>query len=116
MRLKGESGMRGQSAFIIGIIAAIIIAIFAVINVDPVPVNYMFGTSEWPLILVILGSVFLGAAVAGAMGMVRILKLQSEVKRLKTTTPVTKKETPSTTTPPNSKPKASVTDSTNELK
>ncbi|MFK3938518.1 lipopolysaccharide assembly LapA domain-containing protein [Alkalihalobacillus sp. NPDC078783] len=103
--------MRGQSAFIIGIIAAIIIAIFAVINVDPVPVNYMFGTSEWPLILVILGSVFLGAAVAGAMGMVRILKLQSEIKKLKTT-PVSKKESPPTTPPPSSQPKAPVTDST----
>ena len=33
--------MRGQSAFIIGIIAAIIIAVFAVINVDAVPVNYL---------------------------------------------------------------------------
>lgn len=104
--------MRGQSAFIIGIVAAIIIAIFSVINVDPVPVNYMFGTSEWPLILVILGSVFLGAAVAGAMGMVRILRLQSEIKKLKTT-PVNKKESPSTTTPPtNKQPKAPVTDST----
>ncbi|MEK4564401.1 LapA family protein [Alkalihalobacillus sp. FSL R5-0424] len=104
--------MRGQSAFIIGIIAAIIIAIFAVINVDPVPVNYMFGSSEWPLILVILGSVFLGAAVAGAMGMVRILRLQSEIKKLKTT-PISKKESPSTATPPsNSQPKAPVTDST----
>lgn len=90
--------VRGQGAFIVGIIAAIIIAVFAVINVDAVPVNYVFGTANWPLILVILGSVFLGAAVAGAMGMIRVMKLQSEVKRLKSSSSIKDPSQPSTTT------------------
>ncbi len=76
--------MKGQWGLILGLLAAIVIAIFAVINVDGVRVNYLFGTAEWPLILVILGSVFMGAVIAGALGMVRIYQLRSELRRLKT--------------------------------
>ncbi|WP_368505471.1 lipopolysaccharide assembly LapA domain-containing protein [Alkalihalophilus sp. As8PL] len=76
--------MRGQWNIILGLLVAIIIAIFAVINVDAVRVNYLFGVAEWPLILVILGSVFMGAIVAGALGMVKIYRLQAELKKLKT--------------------------------
>ncbi|NEU31562.1 DUF1049 domain-containing protein [bacterium LRH843] len=75
--------MKGQWELILGLVAAIIIAIFAVINVDAVRVNYLFGTAEWPLILVILGSVLMGAIIAGTLGMVRIYRLQGELKRLK---------------------------------
>ncbi|ARK29220.1 LapA family protein [Halalkalibacter krulwichiae] len=75
--------MRGQWSLIIGLIVAILIAVFAVINVDPVRVNYLFGTADWPLILVILGSVFMGAIVAGTIGILRVYQLQAEIKRLK---------------------------------
>ncbi|WP_100371978.1 LapA family protein [Bacillus sp. FJAT-45037] len=76
--------MRGQWNIILGLLVAIIIAIFAVINVDSVRVNYLFGVSEWPLILVILVSVFMGAIAAGALGMMKIYGLQAEIKKLKT--------------------------------
>ncbi|WP_017728622.1 LapA family protein [Halalkalibacterium ligniniphilum] len=75
--------MRGQWGLILGLVAAILIAIFAVINVDAVQVNYLAGTAEWPLILVILGSVLMGSIFAGGLGMVRIYKLQAEIRRLK---------------------------------
>ncbi|WP_227940178.1 LapA family protein [Alkalihalobacillus deserti] len=75
--------MRGQWGLIIGLIFAILIAVFAVINVDAVRVNYLFGNAEWPLILVILGSVLMGAIVAGTVGMLRMYELQAEIKRLK---------------------------------
>ncbi|OLO26202.1 hypothetical protein BTR23_23925 [Alkalihalophilus pseudofirmus] len=75
--------MRGQWGLILGIIAALVIAIFAVINVDAVRVNYLFGTAEWPLILVIIGSVLMGGIIVGAVGMVRVYQLQQEIKRLK---------------------------------
>ncbi|GAE35090.1 LapA family protein [Halalkalibacter akibai] len=75
--------MKGQWSLILGLVVAIVIAVFAVINVDPVRVNYLFGNAEWPLILVILGSVLMGAIVAGAVGMLRIYQLQAEMKRLK---------------------------------
>lgn len=75
--------MRGQWALIISLVIAIIISVFAIINVEAVPVNYLFGVAEWPLILVILGSVLMGAIIAGAMAMVRIYRLQHEMKRMK---------------------------------
>ncbi|MDT8861538.1 lipopolysaccharide assembly protein LapA domain-containing protein [Alkalihalobacillus sp. MEB130] len=75
--------MRGQWSLILGLVAAVVIAIFAVINVEAVRVNYMFGVAEWPLILVILGSVLMGAIIVGAVGMLKIYQLQAEIKRLK---------------------------------
>ncbi|WP_096188254.1 LapA family protein [Evansella halocellulosilytica] len=74
--------MRGQWGLIIGIIVVLIIAIFSVINVDPVEVNYLFGQSEWPLVLIIIGSVLMGGIIVGSVGMYKIYRLQQEIKRL----------------------------------
>ncbi|MDZ5782883.1 LapA family protein [Marinococcus luteus] len=75
--------MKAQTGLIMGLILALIIAIFAVINVNSVEVNLLFGTGEWPLIIVILVSVLLGAMVAGFLSMFRIYKLKAEVRRLR---------------------------------
>ncbi|GGE42893.1 hypothetical protein GCM10011391_22130 [Pullulanibacillus camelliae] len=74
--------MKGQWGLILGLVFALIIAIFSVINVDPVTVNYLFGHAKWPLILVILGSVLMGALIVGSLGLVRVYKLQRTVNRL----------------------------------
>lgn len=50
---------------------------------DPVTVNYLFGESSWPLILVILGSVLMGGLIVGSVGIVRIFNLQKQVNVLK---------------------------------
>jgi lipopolysaccharide assembly protein A len=78
--------MKGQWGLITGLIFVLIIAIFAVINVDPVEVNYLFGQNEWPLVLIILGSVLMGGLIVGSVGMVKIHRLQQEIKQLKTNT------------------------------
>ncbi|SFF52707.1 Uncharacterized integral membrane protein [Halobacillus alkaliphilus] len=75
--------MKGQSYIIFALIFALIIAIFAVINVEPVQVNYMFGTGEAPLILVILISVLLGGLATASVGAVRYFKLKRENRSLK---------------------------------
>lgn len=75
--------MKNQWVLLLGIVFALIVAIFAVINVDPVTVNYVFGESEWPLILVILGSVLMGGIIIGSVGIARIYSLQREIRRLK---------------------------------
>jgi lipopolysaccharide assembly protein A len=75
--------LKGQTSIILAIIFAIIVAIFAVINVDAVPVNFLFVTSEAPLILVILFSVLMGSIITGAFGFVKVFKLQKEIKKLK---------------------------------
>ncbi|MFC0522490.1 lipopolysaccharide assembly LapA domain-containing protein [Pontibacillus salicampi] len=74
--------MKGQKNFIFALIFALIVAIFAVINVDPVEVNYLFGSGQAPLVLVILGSVLMGGLIAGTFGMVRLYKLQREKRTL----------------------------------
>ncbi|MBX9973170.1 lipopolysaccharide assembly LapA domain-containing protein [Cytobacillus firmus] len=75
--------MKFQWALLFGFLFALIVAVFAVINVDNVTVNYLFGQSQWPLILVILGSVLMGGLIVGSVGLVRIYSLQRKVKILK---------------------------------
>jgi uncharacterized integral membrane protein len=67
---------------LLGILFALLVAIFAVINVEPVSVNYVFGSSEWPLVLVILVSVLMGGIIIGSVGLVKIYSLQRKVKQL----------------------------------
>ncbi|WP_188453538.1 LapA family protein [Virgibacillus oceani] len=75
--------MRGQSYVILAIIFVIIVAVFAVTNVDTVEVNYLFWSGEAPLILVILFSVLMGGIITAAVGAVKMFRLQREVRSLK---------------------------------
>lgn len=75
--------MRGQTYVIFAIIFVIIVAIFAVINVEPVEVNYLFGTGVAPLIFVILFSVLMGGIITAAVGIVKVFRLQRENKALR---------------------------------
>ena len=74
--------MKFQWTLLLGISFALIVAVFAVINVDPVTVNYLFGQAEWPLILVILGSVLMGGIIIGSVGLFRLYVVQRKVKAL----------------------------------
>ena len=74
--------MKFQWSLLLALIFAIIVAVFAVVNVDNVPVNYVFGTAQWPLILVILVSALLGALVSGSVAIFRSFVLQRRVKQL----------------------------------
>lgn len=75
--------MKFQWTLLMGFTFALIVAIFSVINVDPVTVNYFFGEAKWPLILVILGSVLMGGLIVGLVGLYRMIVLQREVRALK---------------------------------
>lgn len=74
--------MKFQWSLLIGLVFAVIVAIFAVVNVDSVPVNYVFGSADWPLILVILGSALLGAFISGSVAIFRSFVLQRRVNHL----------------------------------
>lgn len=74
--------MRGQSYVILAIIFVIIIAVFAVTNVDPVEVNYLFWSGESPLILIILFSVLMGGIITASVGALKMYQLQREVKKM----------------------------------
>ncbi|GEL77482.1 LapA family protein [Tenuibacillus multivorans] len=75
--------MKQQSWIIISIIFAVLIAIFAVINVEAVEVDFLFITTDVPLILVILISVLMGALLIVGFSFSKIYQLQRQVKSLK---------------------------------
>lgn len=75
--------MKGQSYVILAIIFMILVAIFAVTNVNAVEVTYFFWRVESPLILVILFSVLMGGIITAAVGMVKMFKMQRQIKQLK---------------------------------
>lgn len=74
--------MKIQWSLILALIFALITAVFAVINVDPVKVNFLFGSVSLPLILLILGCTLLGGIIVGAFGIYRGYRLQKQVKAL----------------------------------
>ncbi|WP_100402240.1 LapA family protein [Bacillus sp. FJAT-42315] len=74
--------MKGQFNLLLGVIFALIISIFAVINVDPVTVNYLFGQAEWPLVLVILFSVLMGGIISVSLSVFRTMGLKRQNKVL----------------------------------
>lgn len=72
--------MKFQWNLILALVFALIVAIFAVVNVEPVQVKYVFGVAEWPLILVILGSALAGGIIVGSVGLFRIFFVQRRLK------------------------------------
>ena len=74
--------LRFQWNLILGLLFALIVSIFAVVNVDPVRVNYVFGFTEIPLILIILGSALLGGLIVGMFGILRQYRQQRQIKKL----------------------------------
>jgi putative membrane protein len=74
--------MRVQWTLILALLFALITAIFAVVNVEAVPVNFLFSNPEIPLILVILGSTLLGGLIVGLFGIIRQYRLQKKIKEL----------------------------------
>ncbi|MHA6259296.1 LapA family protein [Sporosarcina sp. CAU 1771] len=74
--------MKLQWELVVGLLFAIVIAVFAVVNVDPVPVNYVFGEAEWPLVLVILCSALLGAAISTFIAMFKAVVTGRRIKEL----------------------------------
>ncbi|UHA72587.1 LapA family protein [Paenibacillus sp. 481] len=74
--------MRIQWSLLAGLLFALITAIFAVINVEPVQVNLLFGTFDVPLILLILGCTVLGALIVGSYSIYLQYKMQRKIKML----------------------------------
>lgn len=52
-----------QWRFVIGLIIALIVVIFAILNIDPVAINFGFTRVKLPLILLIIVTLLLGAVI-----------------------------------------------------
>lgn len=74
--------MKLQWTLILALLFALLTGIFAVINVETVHVNFLFATTDIPLILVILGSTLLGSLIVGLFGIIRQYKLQRHIRSL----------------------------------
>ncbi|MRX71388.1 DUF1049 domain-containing protein [Bacillus lacus] len=74
--------MKRQWSLLLAIAFTLLVAIFAVINVDPVEVDFLFGRAELPLILVILGSVLMGGLMVGSAGVFKMYNQQRNMKSL----------------------------------
>ncbi|AJY74070.1 LapA family protein [Paenibacillus beijingensis] len=74
--------MKTQWFLILALLFALVIAIFAVINVEPVGVNFLYKTTQIPLILVILASALLSGLMVGMFGIIRIFRLQRTIRSL----------------------------------
>ncbi|MGY3778236.1 LapA family protein [Isobaculum melis] len=75
--------MKNQWRLILGLILVLMVVIFAVLNVSAVPVNFGFIEAEWPLILVILGSLILGALTAVLISTGTNFQIKKELKSMK---------------------------------
>ncbi|MBO8172622.1 MAG: DUF1049 domain-containing protein [Bacillaceae bacterium] len=82
-----------------GLIFALLVALFAVVNVNSVAVNFLFAEKEIPLILVIIGSALLGGLMVGSFGIVRQYRLQWRIKKLEQELAAIKQETTDETSP-----------------
>lgn len=71
-----------QINFILSLIAAIIVVIFAVMNSASVPVKIFFAEYEFSLALIIFICTALGAVIASMLGFMKELKLKKQVKKL----------------------------------
>ncbi|CAM3724765.1 lipopolysaccharide assembly protein LapA domain-containing protein [Mesobacillus zeae] len=74
--------MKSQWSLLLALLFALLVALFAVVNVEDVTIDYFFGTGQWPLILVILLSVLSGVVIMGAVGARKIYALKREKKSL----------------------------------
>ena len=73
--------MKIQWTLVVGLIFAIIIAIFATVNVEKRSrLDYVFGEAHWPLILVILGSVLIGFIISFCFSAFRMLSSENQTK------------------------------------
>jgi uncharacterized integral membrane protein len=72
-----------QFNFIVGLVFAIIITIFALTNANPVAINLFFYKFEASQALVIFISAALGAVIVTSLGLVSQLKLKGEIKALR---------------------------------
>ena len=72
-----------QIGFIVILIIAIFVAIFAIQNGTPVPVDLFFARYEMPLAVIMMICLILGAVILLILGTTRQFKKRSEQKELK---------------------------------
>jgi uncharacterized integral membrane protein len=81
--MSGAIVMKNQWRLVAGIILIIIIVLFAVFNVDSVPVNFGFAVVDGPLIIVILVSLLMGSLITLLVATGSATKKNKEFKQMR---------------------------------
>lgn len=74
--------MKNQGRFILGLLLALVVVIFAVLNVESVSINFGFAKVAMPLVLILLLSLVIGALIAFLLATGSNLSLKKQNKRL----------------------------------
>ena len=74
--------MKNQWRIILGLVLALLIVIFAVINTMEVQLNFGFAEISAPLIIVVIGSAFIGAVIMALVATGTIWQKKREIKQL----------------------------------
>ena len=77
--------MKNQWRIILGLVLALLIVIFAVINTMEVKLNFGFAEITAPLIIVVIGSAFVGAVIMALVATGTIWQKKREIKHLNKT-------------------------------
>ncbi|PWG00696.1 LapA family protein [Levilactobacillus bambusae] len=72
--------MKNQGRIILGILLIILIAIFALLNVETVPVDFGFAEVHWPLVMVLLISLLIGALLVFLFSSINTFKTNRQRK------------------------------------
>lgn len=73
--------MKRQGKVIIAILLVILIAVFALMNTEPVPIHFGFTTVSWPLVLILLVAIFLGAILMFLFATISNYQTKRTIKR-----------------------------------
>ncbi|QMU07492.1 LapA family protein [Levilactobacillus suantsaii] len=75
--------MKNQWRIIATILLVIVVAVFAILNVESVPVSFGFATVHWPLILLLLVSILIGAVLMILFSTITAFRHNHAYKELK---------------------------------
>ncbi|MFC6274654.1 lipopolysaccharide assembly LapA domain-containing protein [Levilactobacillus tangyuanensis] len=78
--------MKNQWRIVVTILLIIVVAIFAILNVESVPVSFGFTTVRWPLILLLLVSILIGAVLVLLFSAITSVQRNRAYKELEQTT------------------------------
>lgn len=84
--------MKKQTGIILGLIIVLLVVIFTALNMAPTLINFGFASVQWPLSIVIIGSLLVGAVVIFLLGSGSLWTQSRKIKQLKATLETEKNE------------------------
>jgi len=74
---------KNQFLFVVGLVFAVIISVFAITNADPVEINLLFTTFQASQALLVFLFAAAGAIIVVSLGLIRHLKLTGQLRTMR---------------------------------